>query len=933
MKAATFLLSVAPLALFAAPALAAPNGQTDSATPQGSETEERTGDQDIIVTGLRASLQSAQRIKQTSDSIVDALVAQDIGKLPDNQAAEALARLPGVQVTRYDDEATGVLVRGLPDVTSTYNGREIFTAQNRNVALQDFPAQALAGIEVYKSGTADLIEPGLAGLINVRSRRPLDFKGLFVGGGFRGTYNDQSKKYDPTGNILVSDRWTTPIGEIGILANVTYAQQQYRNAVRYNDQSVQKVSSLSPVTPATAGNQFYYPYSVGLYSSGGRRYRPSGNMALQWKPSDKFEVYFDGIYQGYRGRQATDWFAADLRGIDSVRGAPVISNVVLMPGRTDQAASLTKSGGVAPTAYRSTGADYTNTYQGAFGAIWHTDKAVLSTDLAYTSSEYGARSWSFDSAFANSPTVNAAFDVQDGSSFDFVGFDAKNPDNYIWRGYYESRGVAKGKGWQWRGDLVLDTEIEALPEIKFGFRYTDRDASANNGNRYAYTLPLNVPLASLPVGQLELIQNTFRGDAQKFTQYLMPTRDGIAGNVAALRTRSIAALRQLVALNPTDTGYRDALTKFLADDVPIQPYDQFYAKEQSYAAYAQSKYHFDIGSVGFDGTFGVRLVNTAGTYSGTSRIYNNDVETLTPQTIKQNYVDVLPNLSLRIKPLEQLQLRFAYTKTRTRPDFGTLNPALVITQNIAGGVVDPDSPLLNVNATGSGGNPDLKPLTSNNYDVSAEYYPTSTSSITFAAFYRDLFGFIGNYERQIQDPVFGVVRLSRPENAGKGKIKGFEVGGQTFFDFLPGALSGFGVQGNVTFINGRNALPEVLGVGTPLVRLTGVSKWSGNASVFYEKYGVTTRLSYNYRSDYISNYRQNTDGSQYTGVGVRAIKRLDYSLSYDVLKQVTLSFDVTNILAGPFKNFNNYTATRTYPVDVRYEGRYIGLGFRFRFGE
>ncbi|WP_249340746.1 TonB-dependent receptor plug domain-containing protein [Sphingomonas sp. 2SG] len=383
MKAATFLLSVAPLALFAAPALAAPNGQTESATPQGSETEELSQDQDIIVTGLRASLQSAQRIKQTSDSIVDALVAQDIGKLPDNQAAEALARLPGVQVTRFDDEATGVLVRGLPDVTSTYNGREIFTAQNRNVALQDFPAQALAGIEVYKSGTADLIEPGLAGLINVRSRRPLDFKGLFVGGGFRGTYNDQSKKYDPTGNILISDRWTTPIGEIGFLANVTYAQQQYRNAVRYNDQSVQKVSSLSPVTPASAGNQFYYPYSVGLYSSGGRRYRPSGNMALQWKPSDKFEVYFDGIYQGYRGRQATDWFAADLRGIDSVRGAPVISNVVLMPGRTDQAASLTKSGGVAPTAYRSTGADYTNTYQRVRGDLAYRQGGAVDRSCLY----------------------------------------------------------------------------------------------------------------------------------------------------------------------------------------------------------------------------------------------------------------------------------------------------------------------------------------------------------------------------------------------------------------------------------------------------------------------------------------------------------------------------------------------------------------------
>ncbi|EJL37735.1 hypothetical protein PMI01_00525 [Caulobacter sp. AP07] len=139
--------------------------------------------------------------------------------------------------------------------------------------------------------------------------------------------------------------------------------------MRYNNQWIRQVSPASSVSPASAGNSFYYPHSVGLYNDGGKRYRPSGNIALQWRPTDKLEVYFDGIYQGYRGRQATDNLDVNLRDWDStVQQDPTLTNVTLVPGKTDQAAGFTKTGGVAPQAYRSTGADHTNTYQGAVGA-------------------------------------------------------------------------------------------------------------------------------------------------------------------------------------------------------------------------------------------------------------------------------------------------------------------------------------------------------------------------------------------------------------------------------------------------------------------------------------------------------------------------------------------------------------------------------------
>src|SRR6476661_8616952 len=177
-----------------------------------------TGDESsIVVTGLRRSLQSARNIKRNSDQIVDAVVAEDIGKLPDITVSDTAARIPGVQVERNGGEASRVLVRGLDNTyyTTTYNGREIFTAETRSVALQDFPAGGIQAIEAFKTSTADLVEPVLAGLINVGSRRPFDFKGLEVAGSVWGVYTENAKDLEPNGALLISDRWNVGDGEIG----------------------------------------------------------------------------------------------------------------------------------------------------------------------------------------------------------------------------------------------------------------------------------------------------------------------------------------------------------------------------------------------------------------------------------------------------------------------------------------------------------------------------------------------------------------------------------------------------------------------------------------------------------------------------------------------------------------------------------------------
>ncbi|WP_374293598.1 TonB-dependent receptor [Sphingomonas sp.] len=929
--------------------MAAPQ-ETPAADPDTPDPAVATAEQEIVVTGFRASLASAQAIKRNSDAILDAIVAEDIGKLPDNTAAESIARVTGVQVDRFGDEVRGVLVRGLPDLATTFNGRDIFTGELRRSQLQDFPAGALAGLEVYKSGTADLLEPGLAGLINVRSRRAFDFNKPFtIAGGFRGTYNDQSNKYDPNGNLLVAVRKDTPVGEIGILVNASYNQSRYRNAIRVGSGTITTLSVNQRPTPTSVGRSFRYPDRVSVANPSGKRVRPSGNMSVQWKPASNLEVYYDFLFQGFRQDGYNDQFDVFLR---SGSPPPALSDVVLVEGTDNLVESFTKTGGDRAQTFRSTSESYTNTFQNALGFKWDTGRARLSADLAYTRSEYGIDEWSFDTATTVVPVATVQFFADGGNAFNLPGFNALDPNLYKWRGYFERTNRTNGKGWQGRTDLELDTDLSFLPRLQFGFRWSDRDGSLRNGTRYANTEGLNVPLTALGLGDLVATQDAFRTDVQGLRSWLAPSRGAIIANQEALRLRSIAGLQQLLAqTSATDgrvAGWRTNLPLFATENVQLDPTQGFRGEETTYAVYGQGRYALTLGGLDIDGLFGVRVVNTVGRYSGVGRVTSGGVTTAVERSTDANYLDILPNVSLRFRPMDKLQVRLAATKTRTRPEFSQLNPAITITEAAPPPPPTPGVPVEEpcdprfpvnlcgrVNATGTGGNPNLRPLVAHNYDATIEYYFSRTGSITAAVFYRDIDGFISNYLQRFIDPVYGLIQTTSPQNAGAGRIKGVELGGQTFLEFLPGALKRFGVQANVTYVDGKNAYPLAANADgsvpptPPLVPIPFVSKWTYNAALFFERSGISSRLSYNRRSPFVTGNLY-TNGV-YTGEGVLAIERLDFSISYNPIPELTITLDATNLLAKPFRSYIDYLPERRYTRDVRDEGRYFGVGTRFRF--
>jgi TonB-dependent receptor len=289
-----FPLKVPVAALAAAGLLSSASGWAQETPPPAESAdapaavEQATAGQAAVVTvtGLRRATQNAQAVKRNADGVVDSIVAEDVGKFPDNNVAETLARVTGIQIRRDSGEASAVLIRGLPDVATLLNGRELFTTTGRYVNLADIPATMLQRVDVYKSQGADQSEGGVAGIIDVRTNRPFDFKGLSVNLSARGVYADKSEKTDPQLAGTVSNRWKTDIGEFGALLGLSYQRSRYHEERAFNTAPVDKSWLLPGLTA---------PDLVGLIPITGDRRRSAANAALQWRPSRNLEIYAEGM--------------------------------------------------------------------------------------------------------------------------------------------------------------------------------------------------------------------------------------------------------------------------------------------------------------------------------------------------------------------------------------------------------------------------------------------------------------------------------------------------------------------------------------------------------------------------------------------------------------------------------------------------------------
>ena len=863
------------------------------AAPDPADTGES-----IVVTGIRRSLQSAQNIRRNSEQIVDSVVAEDIGKLPDLNTAQTAARIPGVQVYRQGGEAQNVLVRGLPNYTTTYNGREIFTAETRVVALQDFPSSNIAALEVFKSSTADLVEPGLAGLINVRSRRPFDFREGQIAGSVWALGTLQGRSIKPNFNLLGTKRWEFGDGqEFGLLLNVSRTEMRYLDAEISNTDFLQTFRQEGNVLIAdpVAGTAARFPDIQRLFYRSGNRVRPSVNGVAQYKITPDLELYAEGLWQGFRNQVDDRLLAAEL-----FNGAQV-SSLQFRPGTN----LVTGGTSIAPpgSLFTFQGATFnrTDTFQFAGGTRFTRDQLKMNLDIARTRSTFRGSTESLDRRFIDSPVITFNTDEPE---FSITGINFADPSEQFFDGLYEENQKSSGRDWQIRGDVEYAFDGPMLRNVQFGVRYSDRDAERRFSNRFARSGTF-INAADLPV-EFEVFTGVPFGGT---TEFAAPTYESIRQN--------IEALRQLV-------GFGAA---------PVNAALLYTANEKNMAGYGQ----VNLGTDDIEGTVGVRVSRVDTRVAGPQPTGIREIDEGSKRT------SVLPNASIRARLNETVQLRAAGSKTRTLPNFAELNPALSLgppTTN-PGGIGTPSNP-----RTGSGGNPFLRPFTSWNLDAAAEFYFARSGFAAITGFHRRIRGFIQQATFDVEDPVLGTLRISGPVNTGKGRITGVEAQAQAFadYDWLPDWARGFGAQANVTYIDAETQQPNGQGGLSfqPITdQLNGVSRWNYNLVGIYERYGLAARLTYNGRSSYRATQQFRGGGAfgEFNDLYVERAHpagRLDLSLNYDINERFTLFGDWTNITEEPFRQ--DFTSARNGAPEAefvrykRYDESTVSLGARFRFG-
>ncbi len=873
--------------------LSASQGFAQANAMDGADTIE-----EIVIRGVRGSVKSSLAIKQNAEQITDSIVAEDIGKLPDNSVAAALQRVTGVQITRLNGEASGVMVRGLPNLVTTMNGRNIFTTTGRGIALADIPADLLQRVDVKKSSSAQDIEGGIAGVIDVRLRRPFDFDdGLTVAGGLRGEYSDKADATDPIGSITVNNNWSTGAGEFGAMLSVSYQDRQFMDQVNF----VTAPDAVTITDPRSAplnipGQPSLIPPVAGAYYRHGDRNRTSTNLALQWSPSDTAQYYAEAFYVGYEQDSELNFWVP----LPSWGGH--VGYVGEYKEGTNVAQTFIRDNAPGTITSNQAFGNSSDTLQAAIGGEWTFENFTLKSDLAYTESTADNRSFILDLAFF-APRITYDFS-KDGSgasdviiqNADGTPYDLSDASQYeLWQ-FFDQHSRQEGEDISWSTDLNYELADTGITSIDAGLRLSQRTAfnqSADTGGRGNIS-GARVPLTDFP-GMESMTPSDLLDSVVDLNtpQWLTPERDYIYNNRVDIRTA--------MGYGPEEPEYKPEL--FFDND------------EDNYAAYVKANYAFDVGSLPLDGQIGARVVQMDSTLRGTLATSADGVTNYEPVAIDTSDTEVLPSLSARLALRDDLFLRAAAGMTVTRPNFVDLNPATAYFQATETGF-----------AQGTGGNPYLKSVESKNYDLSLEWYFSETNSLSAAIFYRDIDGYIQSYAaEEVKDGV--EYFITRPQNTGAGSLEGVELAYTQFFDNLPGLWSGLGVQLNGTFIDGETESPE--GEMQPL---TNVSDESYNAILLYEMDKISARLAYNWRSGWYESF--NAAGAQ-PGESIvnKDTDSLDLSINYDINDNVTMTLDATNLLDSTYRNYfggDSSADASLYPRDTIVRDRTVSFGVRFR---
>jgi TonB-dependent receptor len=941
-------------------------GAAHAQTTPTPATEEAV--EEVVVTGIRQSLQSAVQVKKNTMEVVDSIRAEDIGKLPDPNVAETLTRIPGVQGYRYGGEGaspvgagSGLTIRGLSGQTaSQVDGRSYFTAGGSEFNIEAAIPGMIAGLDVYKNPSAEHIEGGIGGLVDIKTRRPLDLPKMSGSVAISGRYNDMVKQMQPEYFGLVSHKWDVGDGEMGLLLGANYQKSWNRsdNAPGPGGTNLRRVvrADSAEYIGNSAYNQAYAGRSdvafladvanplaltsaerANLVNMAGvqinvneediQRTRKGFAGAFQWKVRPGLEFYVDGNYNSYLYHQGYRFLnGADSRYVQGLATTPFSTTEGLANrnanGGEDAvlAGQRFGSGTFLGSSFSSIGGDEHRIYKTwilAGGAKWSpTDDLDLKADLSYVKADQHQDNRSVTMTPRAGLGWNVTRSIGTPQALSISGPDLSNPANWVLLNYangtnnvYDDAGLAA----QFDGKLrVNDSFIKA---VKFGARYYRKKSKFYN---YSFSGK------NLTTDGLALTASQSNGILASTVQDLVAGShtnwfDGEAGYSGGFLTFSPDALLGDNVRN------RFALAGIPAEDsLPEVLLSRRKAVEETLAGYGVVDFAFLNDRI--RGNAGVRVVRTNLDAEAQVTDTSGGTAVIVPRSQGNSYTDVLPTLNLTGYIQDDLLLRFGFGKGMTRPSVGDINPT--VTVNLTSG-------------TGSQGNANLQPLRAYSYDLSLEKYFGPTSYVSAAAFYKKVDGFpIGIESCQTvatSQPYSGVTpnncpagqfRITQTQNADPGYAKGVELAAQTFFDydFLPRALHDFGVQGSYTWV--KTELP----LGAMKVRQPFQSDQNWSLAGLYENKTVSARLVYTYRSDYVlfGISPNPIDGRYLKGYGL-----LDASVNLNLRDDLTLSLTASNLTnKAPIRYVGEPDGG--YGTDILRQyfmnGRVYGISLRYKFG-
>lgn len=881
-------------------ALACTPGLAQAASGDGDADKSKP---DIVVTGVRGSVEAARTKKKKAKQIVDSVVAEDVGKLPDNNVPEAIARVTGVQIDRKHGEGDSISIRGMTDISTTLNGHESTTGVDRSMKLADIPAELLKSVEVYKTRTADQVEGGVAGTVNVELRRPLDLpKGLTVAGSFREVFSSIGNTKSPYGSLLVADRFDTGIGEMGFLLNASYTRNHYNETFIESESPGTFWDTDKASLPADQQETTLAPYAVNYGVEEGRIKRPSLNAAWQWKASDSLDFVLEGTYFSSTERRGRDRLHMVVRnGNYNLSDISYIDN-----GNSDyQTVGSVTETPVEGTILNGGPESYfervkTESYGGNFETHWHGEHTQINFGTQYDKSRretYGILT-TYRLTNAQSATVDLDADVGSGrgATVTYNGADLSDQSQYTLSNVHDERSVEHSRNFAAQVDLTQNlSETGLLRTFQMGTRFSNRKISYTNG--YRDSNPQNDSGSSYVLSDLDYGTTTTSVGGSTWHhldgEYLMDNFDDVRSWLTTTSTTGQDWSTEYPSLNQGN-GYTN--------------------DENTFAVYGQFNYAFDAG-LPVDGVFGLRAINTWGSSTSASYRYENNQETITRAAGRGNFIDLLPSANAIVHFTPKLQLRLSYTRNVQRPSFADLSPKRIV-----------DTYSKNVWA----GNPDLKAYTENNFDASLEYNFGRAGSLSLAGYVKKTYG---NFYYDVRtevipelgydadgNPITGDVWTTR--NAGNGNFQGLELAGQTFFDFLPGWLKNFGAQANLTWLR-KGTVQYPHGNDDNAI---GMSKLTYNLILYYDTPKLSARVAWNYRSRYRTwVYAEYPEYSPY----MDATSRLDAAVNFTPYKFVTFSVEGTNLLKNNAQMW--WGKDRLLPYGVRLQARTVQLGARFRF--